>query len=622
MVQLYGIDNRYSKKIYTTNKRNLEMVKKNTKIGLFALLVVIILGIVLTVYFSGKKSDETITEIPNKKPELTFDTEAVKTINPQAKENGSQEGYRIIEYALGDDEPGKFIDLTLSWKNGAGFEDVVKKLIFTRTAADGTTKIQENIEVTSGDGLVDYGGGSITFKGVDIKTGVDVKGKNIVKAYYNQIGTNYELATAEIEISENDFSDVASGDFGEYTVTVYIPSDTFELKKSVKKIYYNLSFLPEQWYKLKINSDDTYSFTNINSDTNKFVVDGIDKFKMKTYKGNKIFAHPTEPKKIVVVSLDTKKFKKESDMTQQDWGRASFTLTAAATITPGIADYEDIKMGNAASQSYKSPNGVYRLEFQDDGNLAVRKGEDVIWESETHGNNKAKRIVVRARYNNATNGELLFSKTDDFAGGNIVASYGSISNNFTEPYTLILGDDGVLTIIDYNGKHTEALDFVAAKGNVKPGDPFFCGTGNDKVYRYIGHNQKNHYANPYSADRMDGQWGSAVKIDEKYCKNTRDGPSINNSVVDDFPQLVYDDTISLGITNLCTGDSNQINTMKTKCKEHATCGGIGQQSNGCWHQFSGKGYRWKENDFTNDKYSKGRFNFGLGDTSHSYLFRM
>ena len=44
------------------------MVKKNTKIGLFALLVVIILGIVLTVYFSGKKSDETITEIPNKKP--------------------------------------------------------------------------------------------------------------------------------------------------------------------------------------------------------------------------------------------------------------------------------------------------------------------------------------------------------------------------------------------------------------------------------------------------------------------------------------------------------------------------------------------------------------------------
>ena len=270
------------------------MVKKNTKLGLFALLVVIILGIALTVYFSGKKSEKT--EIPNKKPELTFDTEAVKTINPQAEESGSQEGYRIIEYASGD-EPGKFIDLTLSWKNGAGFQDVVEKLIFTRTAADGTTKIQENIEVTDGDGLIDYGGGSITFKGVDIKTGVDVKGKNIVKAYYNQIGTDNELAAAEITIDENDFSDVASGDFGEYTVTVYIPSDTFELKKSVKKIYYNLSFLPEQWYKLKINSDGTYSFTNISSDTDKLKVDGIDKFKMKTYKGKKFLYTPVTIKK-------------------------------------------------------------------------------------------------------------------------------------------------------------------------------------------------------------------------------------------------------------------------------------------------------------------------------------
>ena len=490
MVQLYGIDNRYSNKIYTTNKRNPEMVKKNTKLGLFALLVVIILGIALTVYFSGKKSDETITEIPNKKPELTFDTEAVKTINPQAEESGSQEGYRIIEYASGD-EPGKFIDLTLSWKNGAGFEDVVKKLIFTRTAADSTTKIQENIEVTSGDGLVDYGGGSITFKGVDIKTGVDVEGKNIVKAYYNQIGTNYELATAEIEISENDFSDVASGDFGEYTVTVYIPTDTFELKKSVKKIYYNISSFPEQWHKLKINSDDTYSFTTIDGTSSSFEIGNIKKFKMKTYKGNKIFAHPTEPKKIVVFTGNKVEFKAENQMTQQDWLNAAFTLTAAATITPGIDDYEDIKMGNAASQSYKSPNGEYRLEFQDDGNLVVRKGDKVIWESETHGNNKAKRIVVRPRYNNVTNGELLFSKTDDFAGGNIVASYGSISNNFTGPYTLILGDDGVLSIIDKTGRHTEALDISRATSKL-----YYGGDGN------LGRDGRN-ACNMTDADRKD-----------------------------------------------------------------------------------------------------------------------
>jgi hypothetical protein len=591
------------------------MAKKGAVLGLFALLVIII-GIALAVYFSTKKSDDDET---SDKPELTFDANAKKTINPQeAEDNGTQEGY-AIEYAEGDDS-SKFIDLTLSWTNGSGF-DSVNKLIFTRYV--GTTKIQADQEVTEESALSDYGTGSVTFKGVDVTEGVDVKGTNIIKAYYNEVKPDNLLATAELDITEDDFSYTVTGPFGEYDVKVSIVSDTFKLTKSVKKIYYNLSFFPDTWVKLKINSDGTYSFTNINSDTDKLKVDGIHEFKMKTYKGKKILIHPNDDKKIVVFGLDTKKFKSESDMTRQDWGRASFTLTAATTITPGKTDYEDIKKGNAASQSYKSPNGEYRLEFQDDGNLVVRKKDNtVMWESETHGNNKAKRIVVRPRYNNVTNGELLFSKTDDFAGGNIVASYGSISNNFTGPYTLILTDDGILTIIDKTGRHTEALDFIATKGNVKPGDAFYCGTTSARVYRYIGHNQKNHYANPYSADRMDGQRGSAVKINEKYCKNTRDGPSINNSVVDDFPQLVYDSSINLGVTNLCTSNSGHINTMKTKCKEHATCGGIGQQSNGCWHQFKGKGYRWNENDFTSNKYSKGRFNFGLGKTSDSYLFRM
>ena len=588
------------------------MAKKGAVLGLFALLVIII-GIALAVYFSTKKSGEETSD----KPEFTFDANAKKTINPE-ESSGSQEGYRIIEYAESDLDKSKLIDLTLSWTNGQGF-DSVNKIILTRYV--GGTKIQDNIEVTDEDMIKDYGTGSVTFKGSDVK--VNAKGKNVIKAYWNEVNESKILATAELDITEDDFSYTVTGPFGEYDVEVTIVGDTFKLEKSVKKIYYNLSFFPDTWVKLKINSDGTYSFTNINDTSATLDIDGIHEFKMKTYKGKKILIHPNDNKKIVVVSLDTKKFKSESDMTRQDWGRASFTLTAATTITPGKTDYEDIKKGNAASQSYKSPNGEYRLEFQDDGNLVVRKKDNtVMWESETHGNNKAKRIVVRPRYNNVTNGELLFSKTDDFAGGNIVASYGSISNNFTGPYTLILTDDGILTIIDKTGRHTEALDFIATKGNVKPGDAFYCGTTSDRVYRYIGHNQKNHYANPYSADRMDGQRGSAVKIDEKYCKNTRDGPSINNSVVDDFPQLVYDSSINLGVNNLCTGDSNQINTMKTKCKEHATCGGIGQQSNGCWHQFKGKGYRWKENDFTSNKYSKGRFNFGLGKTSDSYLFRM
>ena len=596
-----------------TNKRNTDMAKI-AMLGLFSLLVVIIIGVALAIYFGTKKSDDDET---SDKPEFTFDANAKKTINPE-ESSGSQEGYRIIEYAESDLDKSKLIDLTLSWTNGQGF-DAVNKIILTRYV--GGTKIQDNIEVTDEDMIKDYGGGSVTFKGSDVKA--NAKGTNVIKAYYNEVNESKILATAELGISEDDFSYTVTGPFGEYDVKVSIVSDTFKLTKSVKKIYYNLSFFPDTWVKLKINSDGTYSFTNINSDTDKLKVDGIDKFKMKTYKGKKILIHPSDDKKIVVVSLDAKKFKKESDMTRQDCGRASFTLTAATTITPGKTDYEDIQKGYVASQSYTSPNGEYRLEFQDDGNLVMRKKDDtVIWDSETHGNNKANRIVVRPQHGVENNSALTFTKTDDFAGENVVKEYRSIGNKFTKPYTLILDDTGILSIIDKNGEHTEALDFVATKGNVKPGDAFYCGTTSARVYRYIGHNQKNHYANPYSADRMDGQRGSAVKIDEKYCKNTRDGPSINNSVVDDFPQLVYDDTISLGITNLCTSNSGHINTMKTKCKEHATCGGIGQQSNGCWHQYKGKGYRWPESVITSNKYPKGMFNFGLGDTSKSYLFRM
>ena len=451
----------FEKKIYTTNKRNTEMAKSVAILGLFALLVVIIVGIALAVYFTTKKSDGDET---SDKPELTFDANAKKTINPQeGEDNGTQEGYRIIEYAENDLDKSKLIDLTLSWTNGQGF-DSVNKIILTRYV--GSTKIQDNIEVTDENAIKDYGTGSVTFKGSDVKA--NAKGKNVIKAYWNEVNESKILATAELDISDDDFSYTLTGPFGEYDTEVTIVGDTFKLEKSVKKIYYNLSFFPEFWVKLQNNSDGTYSFKSIDN-TSTLKLGDQEKFKMKTYKGKKILIHPNDDKKILVVSLDTKEFKSESNMTRQDWDRASFTLTAATTITPGKTDYEDIKKGNAASQSYKSPNGEYRLEFQDDGNLVVRKKDNtVMWESKTHGRDKAKRIVVRPQHGVEKNSALTFTKTDDFAGGNVVREARSISNNFTKPYTLILGDDGILTIIDKTGRHTEALDFIAKKGNVKP----------------------------------------------------------------------------------------------------------------------------------------------------------
>src|SRR6056300_711009 len=340
-----------------TNKRNPEMAKNGViLLGLFGLLVIIIIGIALAVYFISKKDDEETS----KKPEFTFDANAKKTINPQkGEESGTQEGYRIIEYAESDLDKSKLIDLTLSWTNGQGF-DAVNKIILTRYV-DGT-QIQEDIEVTDKDMIKNYGSGSATFKGSDVTK--NAKGKNVIKAYYNEVSPKNLLSEAETDITAGDFNYTLEDTFDVLNVPVKILSDTFELDKSVKKIYCNLSLLPEQWFKIKINSDGTYSFISINSDSSvRLSINTIDKFKMKTYKGKKILIHPSDDKKIVVVSLDAKKFKKESDMTRQDWGRASFTLTAATTITPGKTDYEDIQKGYVASQSYTSPNGEYRLEF-------------------------------------------------------------------------------------------------------------------------------------------------------------------------------------------------------------------------------------------------------------------
>ena len=597
-----------------TNKRNPDMAKKAAVLGLFGLLVVIIIGIALAIYFGTKKSDDE--ETPDK-PEFTFDANAKKTINPE-ESSGSQEGYRIIEYAGSDLDKSKLIDLTLSWTNGQGFGDV-SKIILTRYV--GGTKIQDDIEVTDKDMMKDYGTGSVTFKGSDVKA--SAKGKNVITAYWNEVKPDNLLATAELDITEDDFSYTVTGPFGEYDIKVSIVSDTFKLTKSVKKIYYNLSFIPDKWYRLQINSSGTYSFKSIDN-TETLTFDGQTKFKMKTYKGKKILIHPNDDKKILVVSLDTKKFKSESDMSRQDWGRASFTLTAATTITPGKEDYEDIQKGE-----YKSPNGQYSLEFKDTGNLVLSKGYFVNWESKTEGNDKANRIVVRPQHGVENNSALTFTKTDDFAGENVVKEYRSIGNKFTKPYTLILDDTGILTIIDKNGKYTEALDFIKTLGGVNPGDTFRCKndvfTGNDvvKAFRYIGHNQRNKYKSSDALKRMDAQGAKSVtEIDSKYCGNMKEGRNITNSVIADFPELVYDSSIDLGVTDLCTSDSNDINTMKTKCKEHDTCGGIGQQSNGCWHQYKGKGYGWPESVMTSNKYSEGMFNFGLGDTSKSYLFRM
>ena len=296
------------------------MAKKVALLGLLALLVVIILGIALTVYFTSKKSkskskSKSDGEEPSeKKPELTFNADATKTINPREEDSGTQEGY-AIEYA-----GGEAINLTLSWNNGQGFEGVVNKLIFTRYVGD--TKIQDD-KITEKDvEIADNGAGSVTFSGSEVSDGVDTKGVNVIKAYYNEVNADNELASVEVEITEADFDQVITGEFSEIVIPVSIKKDSFKLEKTTKKTYYNLSFFTTNWYTIRQNGD-VYTF--IGSDGKPLKVGDNTEFKIQKYKGSSILSHAKNDK--IWVSKDEKYYSVD-EMNRTRWENAQFELTS------------------------------------------------------------------------------------------------------------------------------------------------------------------------------------------------------------------------------------------------------------------------------------------------------
>ena len=407
------------------------MAKPVVILGLFALLVVIIVGIALTVYFTTKKSGGGET---SDKPELTFDANAKKTINPREEDSGTQEGY-AIEYAEGDDS-SKFIDLTLSWTNGQGF-DSVNKLIFTRYV--GTTKIQADQETTEESAISDYGTGSVTFKGVDVTAGVDVKGANIIKAYYNEVKPDNLLATAELDISEEDFSYTLAGPFGELDVKVTISSDTFKLTKSVKKVYYQISHAPGQWFNVNQNSNGTIKFK---FDDGKFLkFGGKDTFKLVKYKNKKMLTNIDGGETFVWVP-NKQIWRPTHNLGKDDFRFAQCDLFGASTI---------IRSGDKAltpsDKLWKSPNGEWRAVYQKgDGNFVVYKEND------------SKNTVSAYTSSNGSfnltlseNGNLEFKKD---AATIIKASGGdkfSEKQGLKPPFTFMVSDFGGLHVISKEG---------------------------------------------------------------------------------------------------------------------------------------------------------------------------
>jgi hypothetical protein len=398
------------------------MTKKIAILGLFALLVVIIVGISLAVYFT-KKSESGDEEPSEKKPEFTFDIDAKKTINPQAEDSGTQEGY-AIEYA-----GGEFIDLTLNWTNGQGFEDVVDKLIFTRHV--GNTKIQADKQTTVPSEISDYGSGSIKFKGSEVINDVNTKGVNVVRAYYNEVKEDNLLAEAELEITEADFDQVMTGEFSELVIPVTIPKDSFSLTRTTKKTYYNLSLftsdestqrsLLESWYTIQQKSGK-YRF--IGSTGKLLTLNNNTEFKIQKYKGKSVLIHPLNNKIYFDDGDNDGAYSAIDQMTPQTWNDATFILVSRVA--------SDFPTGRPTDEEIMK-NG--------DGHWTIADGD-----AKTTGQSKVVWVGSNGKHNFIKNGK----------------------SNQWETQTVKAGDTGILMYKNKGGLTKNDVIRIIRKSDGKP----------------------------------------------------------------------------------------------------------------------------------------------------------
>ena len=370
-------------------------------LGLLALLVVIIVGIALAVYFTSKKSKSDGEEPSEKKPELTFNADATKTINPQEEDNGTQEGY-AVEYAGGES-----IDLTLSWNNGQGFDGVVNKLIFTRYVKktkdddeNNWVKIQDDKETEKASEISDNGSGSVTFSGTGVYDRVDTKGWNVVRAYYNEMKPENLLATAELEITDDDFDQVMTGEFSEIVIPVTIPKDSFKLDKTIKKTYYNLSLdtrdestqlrLVESWYTIKQNGDK-YTFTG--STGQPLTLNGNTEFKIQKYQGKNILLRASDDKIYYDDGDNDGAYITVDQMSTDKWEYAKFNLKSRMssgfpTGPPGIDGVNSVWYGFKGKIEYLN---IAQIEVYSNGVNIVKNKKSV------------SRVTVGSTYETADN---------------------------------------------------------------------------------------------------------------------------------------------------------------------------------------------------------------------------
>ena len=348
------------------------MAKKAAVLGLFALLVVIIVGIALTVYFTTKKSGDGET---SDKPEITLDA-ASKNLNPRGDGTDgdatvdTSEGYKI-EYATGDDSGNESIDVKITWTTGMGF-DAVSKLIFRREI--GGTKVQEDIVYDSGSGIENNSNGEITFKGVNLTdSSKSIVGVNKVSVWYNSVSDDTFLVDTgdQIKIEQSDIDTTLNlTEVQEVAIPITIASDSFKFEILGKETLYLIEEF-HMCFKMKQLDGGKVQFIQIYDNTIDKLWDNTDAYRLKKYKDGYMLGHPDSNRKEVLVRkvltkedigfgdnkyVDHKpKFKKLNEMKKDEYARALFHLEPVRTALRSDRNGGKMVLG----KDYESPNGTY-----------------------------------------------------------------------------------------------------------------------------------------------------------------------------------------------------------------------------------------------------------------------
>ena len=168
-------------------------------LGLLALLVVIIVGIALAVYFTTKKTNTT-NELPEDLgPQIKVDSLSTK-YNPAPEE--VVEGYTIEGYAEEGDinytTLSKSVDMSINWFNQAGFQNinelVIKRYVDDNVKESKTLKKSETPKYfESFSELLTY-----TFEGKDVN--YSVLGVNKIRIFYKNVSNEeVELTPTSLE---------------------------------------------------------------------------------------------------------------------------------------------------------------------------------------------------------------------------------------------------------------------------------------------------------------------------------------------------------------------------------------------------------------------------------------